>query len=280
MEGEDAVDLDGGLEDVLDGDAAQQAGREVWLERHDHAGSGLERLLVCREQAPGDGDLLHVALAVGIRRERLLCTFRLGVGDVATLEIATVGDVHQIPAFAELPEGHMGRPLFARGVGRHGAELQAVARESHVAFHAGIIERRGVFPPRQHVEVFGVVHRVKPLAVLVAEVFRVAAGENAAGQVPVVELPVDRNLASRGKNAEVQVFCLGRPGTRLQTHGGQDQDAASHGPEQAARGGRGGRHINAPEFGTVKLKRGTGQKVHHDFSLSSLFNCGNPVLHS
>ena len=115
----------------------------------------------------------------------------------------------------------MGRALFAHGVGRHGAELQAVARESHVAFHTGIVERRGVFPPCQHVEVFGVVHRMKPLAVLVAQVFRVAAGENAAGQIPVVELAVDDHLPQRGQHLHVKVLCLRRGPDGVKCHRSQ-----------------------------------------------------------
>ena len=181
LEGEDAVDLHAGFEDILDGDAPRLACREVRLHRQDHAGAGLERLFVGGQELPGHGDLLHVTLAVGVRCERLLPALRLGVRDASFVDVLAVGDVHQIPAVAELPEGHMGRALLARPVGRDRAELQAVALEAHVALHPGVVERGRVLPARQHVQVLGVVHHVEPLAVLVAQILDVAAGENPSG---------------------------------------------------------------------------------------------------
>ena len=116
----------------------------------------------------------------------------------------------------------MGRALFARRIGRDGAELQAVARESHVAFHPGVVERGRILPARQHVQVLAVVHRVEPLTVLVAQVLGVAAGENPSGQVPVIELAVDDHLPRRGQDADADVF--GFRGERRSTQRTRDNE--------------------------------------------------------
>ncbi len=225
LEGEDTVDLNARLEDVLDGDAAQRACREVRLDRHDHPGAGLERLFVGGQELPGDSDFLHVSLAVGIHRERLLCALRFGVGDAAALEVASVDNVDHVGAVAIPPAGPVGRAFLARRIGRDGAELQAVSLKAKVAFGAWVVERRGVDPARQRVQVVAVVHDVEPHAVLVAQVFGVAAGENPTGQVPVIELAVNDHLPRRGQHLHAQVLGFG----------GEREPAGANGRDQQER---------------------------------------------
>lgn len=72
----------------------------------------------------------------------------------------------------------------------------------------------------------GVIHGVEPHAVLVAQVFDVAASENPARQIPVVELAVDDHLPRRRQELHPQVLGLGGEGDTAATDGREQQEHA------------------------------------------------------
>ena len=61
---------------------------------------------------------------------------------------------------------------------------------------------------------------MEPLAVLIAEVLDVAGGENPSGQIPVIELAVDGDLARRGQGLDVEILGFGGVGEPSGISGG------------------------------------------------------------
>ena len=206
-EGEDAVRRDARLENVLDRKAAFGADGEIGLDGHAETTAGPQRPAVAREQPPGNGYFLGITLAVGIDEEGLPRAFALGVLQHAFLEIPAPLDEDHVLLVAVAPAGEMIAALLGRAGRGDRAELQAVAGKPIRSAHLpGVVQRRLVDPAGQHVKVLRVVHRVDPHGELLALVLHVAAGEDAAGKIPVVDLAVDRHLSRRGQHGNAQVL--------------------------------------------------------------------------
>ena len=222
-EREDAVGSDARTEEILERDAELGAGVEIRLDREGDAVAGLWHEAAVGHRLPRDRDLLHVALGVGIGQKHLLAAERLGVGDLlvaAGLFLTWESQVDHVLGIAVAPRGHPAdllAPHAAPRIGFFGLEndpqLQAVAREALVAGdRAGMAHRRLVDPARQDVEVVRVIHGVNPDRHLVAQVFRVTADEDPAGEIPVFGLAVDGDLARDGQDADPEVFGFGGTG--------------------------------------------------------------------
>ena len=128
LEGEDAVRGDARPEDVFERDAKARRRVEVGLDREDDPAAGFRHDAAVDECLPWQGDLLHVALAVGIHREGLLAAERLGVFNIevaASLLLARKGQVDHVLAIAVAPGrdpadgqlSHLAPRVLAVGVG-------------------------------------------------------------------------------------------------------------------------------------------------------------------
>lgn len=58
-----------------------------------------------------------------------------------------------------------------------------------------VVQGRGIDPARQEVEILGVIHRMEPHRVLVPQMLHIAAGKEAAGEIPIVNLAIRHDLA-------------------------------------------------------------------------------------
>ena len=235
LEGEDAVRGDARPKDVFERDAEARRRVEVGLDREDDPAARLGHDAAVDECFPWQCDLLRVALAFGVHREGLPAADGLGVFDIevaASLLLSRKGEVDHILALAVAPGrdpadgelSHLAPRVLAVGVGDD-PQLQAVTVPAVVAGdQPGMAQGRFVEPSCEHVEVLGVVHRVDPHPHLIAEVFDVAADEDAAGEIPVVYLTVDRHARRGGQDADIEVFGLSgsRDGRRRSDGGSPD----------------------------------------------------------
>ncbi len=222
LEGEDPINAGLGAEDILDGQTAPGAGEEVRLEGHGHPGAGLGLPAVAGEQGPRNGEFLGVAPLVIPDLERLPSALLLGF-DTALVEFLTPVDLDRVQSIPVPPCGDMAgagprmvRPgillgtaarggflkLFSRG--RQHAHLKAIAIEPVITLDAaGMVQRGQIHPSRQDVEVIRIPHRMNPNAVLVTLVLDIAAGQSASGQIPVIDLTIDDDLAQCRQHLKV-----------------------------------------------------------------------------
>ena len=112
-EREHAIERHAGLKDVLVRQPAVGPDGEIGLDGHPQARAGGGSSAVFGEQRPGDGDLLHVAFAVGIDGKRLLGPLGLGVFHGPLVELPAPDQVDHVLAVASAPGGEVRRSALA-----------------------------------------------------------------------------------------------------------------------------------------------------------------------
>ena len=188
---------------------------------------GLDDRALARDQLPGEGDLLRVALAVVAHREGFLGPDLERVVDglegvdvgllVAAAGEATVLDVdHRVLGSGRIPAGDVADHHVGLQPQLHAVALPAAADVEVGIDH--VVHRRRVAPHDGEVEVLPVVHGRHPRGVGAAGL-EIGEDVDLPGEIPVVELAVDHHLA--GWRHGVEGVVVGLLGGRGQAGEGQ-----------------------------------------------------------
>lgn len=217
---------------IADGVRPPRAVAPQALQPHPEALAGTVHLPAAAQQLPRQGDLLHEALTVGVLNESLLRALGEGVG-----HLASVGALGVAPAIVDGDAGLAGVAVVpavhpGHAVGHH-SHLHAVRLPAPARVLPGVDmvdHRQGVLEVEGHVEEVAVVHRRSAHRVLIHQRSQVVADEDPAGEVPVVQLSINHDLAWRRHRPEFVVVGLLREGypKTSQHRAGRWEHASEH----------------------------------------------------
>jgi hypothetical protein len=191
-------------------------------EHHSNLAAGSEGDTFACNHLQGNPDLLRIAFAVRVVEKHLLRAHLLRVTRALKRWLEIERD--RFLPVQVAPAGQVGLKL-----------LRCAGRREHVhpqraAGGASVVMTEAACDARKHVEIILVVHRMKPRAVAVTLLLHVLAGEDATGEVPVVESAVDDDLARRRQHGNAVVLGLRarKCGHRKQAADGEEVENSFH----------------------------------------------------